>query len=1487
MSDIRDELLGSSINKKRVIGVILVALLLVSVFAFSTAFFSLLFNTRRLNPNKQKDGTDYEYADPTPPPYPFDEDFWKDLLDQVDPEDVPELLDMLEEMFDGDIDDLDLGNFSEGLLEFLFGAGAGEIEVFRVYDYLSFDNMSDVLWKFECFDEYTGTGWESTAGADLYDFFTLPDFYSKYPYNATRPDILKLKMPISPNIGSNNVILPSLFPTPYIMDNTISVNPDTLTPGSEQLYKTDFNCTTVELSFTSDVDANMTFELFGDHLKSPFLINSTAIEASYTPAPIQSKYLQLPPTIEVYKSNNPYFSNHVDILNQTIIDANDNAFEVANKIRIYLQTQFSFPTTPEDYNPAPDGVDVVEWFCETGQGIWSDFASAFCAFSRVFGVSSRFVDGFNSILIEEFFDIDEGQNGFAIKYKNLYNWAEIYIPTDVSGNGNWVQFDIFDTFGGGGNPLLGGNYNITVTLDKFMVNRPDIINVTATMSSNIGDPIDNNRITFTDLTSGQEIGQDYTNSFGTASVLYNINNSHVVGPHIIEARYDFFTAGVNLTTVLGNIGVNLTNINPMLVNRSDSLPDTVNIQGNLYDPINNERVTYASVNILLFQKGTSIFEFGAFTPSTITTDSNGEFDGNFDLNPSVSAGQYEVRADFNGTWIFNIQGTSVPWIVPSINGSSNRMGLNVTTALTSWFYIDSIASNNPNLPSVNRYQTLNLTARVIEESFGPVSNKRVYFYDYTRGGIQIGSAVSNTQGFASIIYIAGANSLVGPNLLFSMIGSQTNYSYYILNEEPIIHTISGPNPRVINRTGTGITQFNIVGNITDNVNTARPLSYSYITLKLIKGGSDYSSYIVPMEGYPYQTDLSGYFDLTFGVASNTPPGNYTLRLDFNGTIDLTSYPYANFFNLPYINTSTFYSYDLEIQAESSLLFWIDGFSSDDANNPVINRGGILDLTAYIHQGGTPVENGEWVYFYDVTQDNLFIGADQTTSGFAQVFYTTNWNTTSGPHLIYATWNNRFNYSYFILDAPLGITLDTCPEPREVFRSGSVGISFAIHGYLNDSFNGNRIKYAEIQVYLLDGTTDVSFYLNEPTTIQLGTTGEINLLYTVSAATPAKNYTLQVNCSGIFIYTNPNYPQFFDLGLLNNFTSSANGLFDLKVLDPDVIDIFFYVDGNPTLSYYSDGNPPERYNRGDIINFSVYITQSGIPVNTGTASFTDIFTGTPLGTQSVVNGHAYILVDTSSGHAGIHRIRAQWSGSAAFNTTYVVINETINIFSSIDKSSVLRFTDSFRVSGTVRESGTLLRGLTVNLILLDSTFTDVSGYLIGPQSYTTTAAGYYQFDTSIDISCPQGLYYIRVDFNGTINAPGIFMSDYLIHNSSLLIPIDIVAGVTLSGNYETNAVKDDWYYNDECYVYGYLTWDNGTAMAGMKINVTITDGAGSILDTQTGFTDAFGFFNLTFIVGDWPDNTEVWVYFFPEDPINFGTPEGYYILTIQQEFFRAP
>ncbi|MHA2391578.1 MAG: hypothetical protein ACXAEX_06385 [Promethearchaeota archaeon] len=351
------------------------------------------------------------------------------------------------------------------------------------------------------------------------------------------------------------------------------------------------------------------------------------------------------------------------------------------------------------------------------------------------------------------------------------------------------------------------------------------------------------------------------------------------------------------------------------------------------------------------------------------------------------------------------------------------------------------------------------------------------------------------------------------------------------------------------------------------------------------------------------------------------------------------------------------------------------------------------------------------------------------------------------------------------------------------------------------------------------------------------------------------------------------------------TDSVNGFYDLKVLDPDDVAINFFIDGNPTLSFYWDLQPPERYSRGDLINLSVYITLSGSPVNFGTVSFTDIFTGDPLGTQPVSNGFASILVDSTTWHAGLHRIRTQWSGSAAFNITYVIINETISIFRSIDKTSILRDIDSFSVSGTLQENGELLRGLRVNLTLLDDGFNDVSSYLIGTRTLTVDNFGSYQFDNSIDILCPQGQYYLRIDFNGTINAPGIFMNDYMVHNSSLLIAIDIIAGTSISGNYETNVVKDDWYFGDECYVYGYLNWDNGTAMTGIEINVTIRDGNGDILATQLGVTDVSGFFNLTFTVGDWLDDTEVWVYFFAEDTDNYGPINGLYILSLQQEFFR--
>ncbi|MDX1798727.1 MAG: hypothetical protein R3255_08765, partial [Candidatus Lokiarchaeia archaeon] len=274
MSDFRDEILGTGINKKRIIGVALIAILLISIFAFSMTLFSFLFGTQRPNPSKEKDKTPPEDVELIETPYPFDEDFWQDLLDQVD--DPSSLLDMLSEMFDGNIDNLDLGNFSQGLLD-LLASGAGDIEVFRVFNdtapfNMDINKMSDVLWKYETFDEYNGDGWTSNAVGDLYDFYSYGDYLANYFPN---PELLKIKMPLSPNMGANSMTIPTLFPRPFVIENSVSA--PNLDPTSPELFKDEYNSTTLDLLFNSNNDVNMTFDMFGlyNYLPSNDYLNTT------------------------------------------------------------------------------------------------------------------------------------------------------------------------------------------------------------------------------------------------------------------------------------------------------------------------------------------------------------------------------------------------------------------------------------------------------------------------------------------------------------------------------------------------------------------------------------------------------------------------------------------------------------------------------------------------------------------------------------------------------------------------------------------------------------------------------------------------------------------------------------------------------------------------------------------------------------------------------------------------------------------------------------------------------------------------------------------------------------------------------------------------------------------------------------------------------------------------------------------------------------
>ncbi|MHA1195543.1 MAG: transglutaminase domain-containing protein [Promethearchaeota archaeon] len=1476
MSEFREELLLSTVDKKRVISIIIVAILLIAMFAFSSSLFSVLWGSQRPSPNDKLSEAEYEETKLVQIPFPYN---FSDFLNlNLTQDQLNDLLDALQDMFDGNIDNLDLGNFSEALLALM----GSEIEVFRVYEYDDLSNMSKNLWKFECFDQYTGDGWESTAATQIYPFYPYNDYLSKH----SDSDLIKIKMPISPNSGQNSMVIPSLFPTPFIINGSIYA--DLMVPGSAVLYKDDFNSTTLSLEFNSAGDDNLSYYLFGLRLPSNDEINSSALSPAYTPIGIQSKYLQLPPSIDAYKANNPYFYLHYLEINKTI-KLKDNAFMIANKIRDYLQYHFSLPSDPNSYSPAPAGRDVVDYFCETQEGLWSDFASAFCAFTRAFGVASRFVNGFNSIGIEEIYE--NGAPTFAIKYKNLYSWAEIYIPTDTSGNGQWVQMDIlFDSYGTGSNPWTTENYTISVSTNFTAGYRYNqIANITAKLSLN-GTPISEKYITFIDLATDNMIGRALTNDKGEASILVNIDNSQVAGLHIIKALYNPMIFNMTTYVVYGNVDLNLISVNPQEVNISETT--LFNIRGNVVDPLNNLSVRGATLEFVLLRKGTNIKVTNPFDFIYTDTDSNGNFDIDLNVNTSVPIGKYQIRVDFNGSFY------GYPYAVGKMNASSNRVDFNITKGQVKklWFYINDYPSDDAENPSITRSSTLKLKAIVLNETNYPLSNQIVYFYNNLTGSL-IGSNVTDSNGVTTLDFIVNPSvSVDGPNLIYAKLNPLAiNYSYYIVNEKPTIHFIDGPIPRIINRTGGGDTTFRVVGRISDHLNDSLPIKFAQIKLKMFKGGTDYSSYLQPFDPYPFTTDSAGYFNLTFGVLSDTPTGNYTLRLDFDGIIDLTSESnYPHFFNISTLSNSTYLTSELKIVTPATLSFnfYINGTTSDDYDQPIVERNGVLNLSAHIEWGGTPIADNEEIEFYDETQ-KYYIGSALTNNGTAWILYHTNQSTIAGPHLLHVRYGSHYNYSYFILNAPIKVDIISGPLPEIINKSGPFDRNFTLQGYILDRKNNKPIKYANINVALYDGTTDVSHYLiHNSGTLNLDENGFFNVTYSVTSSTPPKNYTVKVEFDGTFIYSAPNnFNNEYDFYLwyFNNFTTYSAGLYELKVIDPYDININFWINGTATLLTYDDSNLPERFLPGNIINFSVYIIQSGSPVTSGTVVLTDVYINSQIGSYTFNmgdNGRHSFLIDTSTWHAGLHLIKVQWSTVPNYNTTYVIINKTFTISPNISFNEVQRNADSFIVDGTVHDGSTSLRGLKVRIVLLDSTHSDVTSYLYVDESQpiTISSDGTFKFTiNSISIDCPPGIYYIKIDFNGSITESGIDLSDYMIHLSSELLQFNVTAGTYITGNYDTKYVKNAFYYGDELYAYGYLRWDNGTGIAFKEVVIEIRNSTGGIIDFASGSTDGSGFFNITLTVGNWPNDAEVWAIFYPKD--NFNAPFKYWVNLAEQELFR--
>ncbi|KKM71453.1 hypothetical protein LCGC14_1430460 [marine sediment metagenome] len=1268
MSELREEILGAGVNKKKVIAVVLVAVLLTSFFSYSVFFISALFGSQRPSPNKEYKETPYEEVETILPPLPLDIllellSFFADnpelLADFLDVLDLEDFADVMEEMLDGDIDNFDIGDFSQALLPILGAAGAlllGEQDIFRVYnlsldtldDIDLLDNMQDFLWKYESFDEYNEHEWVSTAATEVIDFTLYSEYFSEY----STLDLLKIKRAISPTVGLNKMVLGSLFPYPYILEDSLSAS--NLVPGSPILNKDEFNNSLIDLDFSTEDSVNLTYELFQTNLPSEQDINNSVVVVTNPSAEylsLESRFTQLPPTIDDYKNTHPNFKSHYDALD-LIINDDDNVFIKANKIKSYLQTNFIFSWDAVMNDPPGDTEDIVEWFCEQGEGLYAEFATAFNVFARAFNIPSRFVDGYRTKAqnlltgnyeVDKITDSQEGYHAVLIKYKHLYNWAEIFVPTNITGNGYWVQFDIEPESAGTGSFTLNLNSNITGGF------RGQDANFTAVLSSPESSVADRT-IIFVDLTSGTTVGQAQTDQNGQASVIVNITNSQVVGPHIIRASFQSLANDITPFMVYGDIVVNLASVNPTIVNRSIS--DRTSIQGYVNDPVANQRVENATVEFVLLNKGTNNRITNAFNITYTETNSTGYFDTVVNVNSSVIVGSYEVRVDFNGSW------GGLPLALGYMSNSSNRIELNITEEIPPIPYMllfsingtptdyNYAALNVNNLWVVKRGQQLNLSITLINEgTMNPVSGENVYFYDYTNGNSPIGSDMTDINGNASISYYIGPNNKSGPTLVYAQFNSYSNYSYYIVNESISVNINNYSSPLQVDVSGSQELNFNIICNLTDS--NGNPIGYSDLDLKMNRSSTDFTGYLTPAPANPV-SDPSGssVFNFYRGVNSSTPVNNYTLRLEFNGSFDFSSYPYsATFTNLP--------------------------------------------------------------DFYNLT---------------------------------------------------------------EITR-------------------------------------------------------------------------------------------------------------ELRVYDYNDVQIYFFVNGSATREVYDDSNKPKRFSPGDDVNFTAYVNiSSKAPISGENLTIWDDYSNTMLDNYTfpgVYNNHSFII-NTTGFHAGIHRIRIQIENYPTWNTTFIIINETVTIKVNPTLPKRIRNSENLTVSGYVVNETTGLRGLLVSLQLFNSTGGNYSQYLIiDSRFYTTENNGYFEFVINlISITCPQGNYSLRIDFNGSISLAGTPrigpIQNYMINTNSSLIALNITAGtnITLDGYHTKLGLNPTmWYNTDILYVYGNLTWDNETTpITDMFINVTIRELDGTVIAfNDTVQTDSItGDFNISLVVdSNWPafrSDTEIWIEF---------------------------
>ncbi len=753
----------------------------------------------------------------------------------------------------------------------------------------------------------------------------------------------------------------------------------------------------------------------------------------------------------------------------------------------------------------------------------------------------------------------------------------------------------------------------------------------------------------------------------------------------------------------------------------------------------------------------------------------------------------------------------------------------------------------------------------------------ITFHDHTED-VSLGSAVTNGIGRATFVLDVNTSLTAGAHFIEAQYTATQRNACAIILDDDVNVFMTSLNPTSINRATTNNTQ--VAAYIYDPENGNR-VKNAILHPVVVQGSSAISGSIDP----PYdaiKVDSNGAINEIVRISDYVSQGNYTFRVDFNGTYNIIN-PVTGFaedITIPgglIDDSSNDLSFEIIDDNQKIFDLYVDSGAVVEDTAFAKTRAQSIDFDIYLRQGSTDVSGGI-VEIRDRTYDQFVLTTLVTApDGTASTTYSlgsdySHW--VAGVHELYGVWTNgggRLNQSYYlVVDEALTVRITNTPGPI-VDRTGGTS-ELIVEGDLFDSDPGIMApsRYGYIGVLLRDASTlaDYTGSLTGDSTFFLSSTG-------VFSGTTARNHGVvaTIPLGDYEVYTGFNG----DWELPGGFTYNDASFNDVStyelitITDPSNINVEFEIDGTPTQSSYFGSTAPS-YGRWSSVNLYTRIWQAGSPQSGVGVNFYDENRGVQLGSTQYTNSSGeidYGITLDASWTAGLNLVSVEYS--TVKNYTQIYLNAPVTLVITTPPPTPATRGNSgtqMIIAGVLRDSSNSnpVKDAEIRLDVMDGAIDrtdEISTWnapSTGRYTYTSQSDGTFQIYWRMPIHF-QFSYDVSVTYTGyqQDNSPEC-QADYnnpAQSTSSATYPVQVNADSIISATFR----PQPFVMGNPVNVSGYLTYDNGTALAGVSVTVYFYDSGMSELHSNTVTTDGSGYFEYYIASLTWPNTDTIFVEYF--------------------------